>query len=182
MPDRPEVIDLHAVPHPVAPVRRAGFPLDHPYLEQCWTGVIGPSSVLLLRRCTSLWRESMPVQLATAELGAHLGLGKGSGRNSPIWHTVERLLRFRFAAMPQAGELHVYTEVPPVSARQMERLPAWCRREHDRLLGQHLDGLARSTGSATVAGEVAPPPHVRMAQRLERLSTTTTTDPRTLSR
>ncbi|MBW3642411.1 MAG: hypothetical protein KY447_05800 [Actinobacteria bacterium] len=173
-------MDLHAVPHPVAPVRRAGFPLDHPYLEQCWTGVIGPSSVLFLRRCASLWRESMPVQVATADLGAQLGLGKGTARNSPMWHTVERVVRFRFAAMPQPGELHVYTEVPPVPARQMERLPAWCRREHERLLGQHLDGLARSAGNPTVAADPTPPPHVRMAQHLERL--TTTTDPHTLSR
>jgi hypothetical protein len=171
MTTTPEVIDLHPVPHPVATVRRAGFPLDHPYLEHCWTPLIGPSSVLLLRRCAWLWREAAPARIPTEELAGQLGLGKGTGRNSPVWHTVERIVRFRFAAMASPGELHVYTEVPPVAARQLERLPAWCRNEHERLLGQHLDGLARSAGQAAAPPGSPPPPHVRMAQRLDRLTT-----------
>ena len=169
MTPTPEVMDLHAVPHPIAPVRQAGFALDHPYLEHCWSPVIGPSSTLLLRRCAWLWRDGEPARVATEELARQLGLGKGTGRSSPIWHTVERVVRFRFAAMPSPGELHVYTEVPPLPDRQLERLPSWCRREHDRLLGQHLDGLARSAGQ-TAAVEASPPPHERMAQRLERLT------------
>ena len=29
-----EHITIHAAPHPVAKVQRAGFPLEHPYLDQ----------------------------------------------------------------------------------------------------------------------------------------------------
>ena len=181
MTPTPEVIDLHAVPHPAAPVRQAGFPLDHPYLEHCWTPVLGPSSVLLLRRCAWLWREATPFRIPTEELAGQLGLGRGRGRSSPVWHTMERVVRFRFAALASPGELHVYTEVPPVSARQLEGLPGWCRAEHERLLGQHLDGLARSAGQAPVA-EAAPPPHVRMAQRLDRLTNQASTIAPHLSR
>lgn len=170
MTTTPEVLDLHAVPHPVAPVRRAGFPLDHPYLEHCWTGALGPTSVLLLRRCAWLWREATPAQVPLEDLAAQLGLGKGTARNSPVWHTVERLVRFRFAAMASPGELHVYTEIPPVPARQLERMPAWCRAEHERLLGHQLDGLARSAGQAPLVPNEAPPAHVRMAQHLDRLT------------
>src|SRR3712207_5925681 len=100
MTPTPEVIDLHAVPHPAAPVRQVGFPLDHPYVEHCWTPVLGPSSTLLLRRCAWLWRDSEPASVRLEELAGQLGLGKGVGRSSPIWHTVERVVRFRFAAMP----------------------------------------------------------------------------------
>lgn len=189
MTPTPEVLKVHAVPHPVAPVRQAGFALDHPYLEQCWSPVIGPSSVLLLRRCAWLWQEAEPALIPTAELAAQLGLGKGTASHSPLWHTVERIVRFRFAAMTTPGELEVYTEVPPVMERHLDRLPPWCRRQHDRLLGQHLDSLARAAGQAPalpvlrpIDPTVVPPPHVRMAQRLERLSTQASINGRTLSR
>src|SRR4051812_7715010 len=170
MESTPDVLDVHAVPHPATPVRQAGFPLDHPYLEHCWTPVIGPSSTLLLRRCSWLWREAAPAHVSLEELAGQLGLGKGTGRSSPIWHTVERVVRFRFAAMPAPGELHVYTEVPPVPSRRLDRLPGWCRAEHERLLGQHLDGLARSAGQAPASPDAVPPSHVRMAERLERIA------------
>ncbi len=170
MTTTPEVVDLHAVPHPSAQVRQAGFALDHPYLEHCWTPLIGPSSVLLLRRCPWLWREATPARIPAEDLARQLGLGSGTARNSPVWHTIERVVRFRFAAMAAPGELQVYTEVPPVAARQLDRLPSWCRREHERLLGQHLDGLARLPQPPLRA--VTPPrAHVRMAQHLDRLST-----------
>jgi hypothetical protein len=171
MTTTPEVLDLHAVPHPSAPVRQAGFPLDHPYLEHCWTPVLGPSTVLLLRRCPWLWREGMPAHVATEDLASQLGLGRGTGRTSAISHTIDRVVRFRFAAMPTAGELHVYTEVPPLPTRLLERLPGWCRDEHERLLGTHLDALARSVSSAPrTPPEAVSPSHVRMAQRLGRLA------------
>lgn len=188
MTPTPEVIELHAVPHPVAPVRQAGFALDHPYLEQCWSPVIGPTSTLLLRRCAWLWQEAEPARIATAELAAQLGLGKGTGSSSPLWHTVERIVRFRFATMDTPGQLEIFTEVPPVMERHLDRLPPWCRRQHDRLLGQHLDGLARGAGQAPSVAAVrsgdtgVEPPHVRMAQRLDRLTSQSSSNSRSISR
>jgi TrwC relaxase len=46
----PQVLAIHAVPHPNPKVRRVGFALDDPYVEQVWAGVIGPSGLLVLRR------------------------------------------------------------------------------------------------------------------------------------
>ena len=182
MTSTPEIIDLHPVPHPQAPVRQVGFPLDHPYVEHCWTPVIGPSSVLLLRRCSWLWRDAAPASVSTEELAGQLGLARGTGRNSPIWHTVERIVRFRFAAMPSPGELHVYTEVSPLPARQLERLPGWCRDEHERLFGQHLDGLARAAGQGPTSPGAVPPAHLRMARRLDQLAEHTSATARPISR
>jgi hypothetical protein len=165
------------MPHPSAPVRRLGFPLDHPYLEQVWTPIIGPSSVLLLRRCAWLWRDAMPAQVRTEELAAQLGLGKGTGRSSPIWHTVERVVRFGFAATPEPAEIQIYTEVPPV--RRLERLPRWSLEQHERLLGQHLDELARSARSAQ--HESLEAPSSRMNRHLDQLPADSRT-PRALHR
>lgn len=169
MTTTPEVIEVHAVAHPLPPVRHAGFPFDHPYLEHCWRPIIGPSSVALLRHCACRWREAVPAQLRTKDLGPELGLGRGTGRSSPLWRTIERVVRFRFATMALPSELHVYTEIPPVSARQLDRLPPWSQDQHERLLADHIDGLARSAGQA-VAVPDHPPAHVRMAQHLDRLT------------
>jgi hypothetical protein len=50
----PEVLAIHAVPHPNPKVRRVGFTLDDPYVEQVWAAVIGPSALLVLRRLPML--------------------------------------------------------------------------------------------------------------------------------
>lgn len=163
-----EAIDIHAVPHPAKEVRRFGFPLDHPYLEECWAPALGPSSVLLLRHCFALWRDSMPARVESEDLARQLGLGRGTGRHSPLTHTIERLVRFRFASMASPGELDVFTEVPPLPVRTLERLPSWSRERHEHLLGQHLDGLAHASGTGPVP--IEQPANVRMAQHLDRLA------------
>ena len=77
--------------------------------------VVGPSSVLLLRHCVSLWRDATPARVPTEDLARQIGLGRGTGRHSPLQHTIDRLVHFRFASMATPGELHIYTEVPPLS-------------------------------------------------------------------
>ena len=155
------------MPHPLPEVRRAGFPLDHPYLEHCWTPLLGPSSTLLIRRAALLWRDAMPATVTVDDLSQQLGLGSGQSRRSPIWHTLDRVTRFGFGTFGPGGELHVYTEVAPVSAHVLGRLPSWSRAEHERLLTQHLDALARSA-SKPAARDPAPP--ARMAARLQQFS------------
>ncbi|HET6662952.1 MAG TPA: hypothetical protein VFG94_01780, partial [Acidimicrobiales bacterium] len=71
----PEVLAIHAVPDPNPKVRRVGFALDDPYVEQVWAGVIGPSSLLALRRLPVLWRDRKPAVVDVRELGQSLGLG-----------------------------------------------------------------------------------------------------------
>ena len=168
----PRVLEVHPVRHWLAQVRQAGFPLDHPYLEQCWTPVLGPTSVLLLRRCNALWADATPARVPVAQLSGQLGLGRGTAPSSHIWRTVRRLVDNGFALDAAPGELHVYTEVPPVPARLLARTPAWCRQAHDRLLGEHLDALARSSAPKQTLLAVGSPSAVggdpeRMAALLE---------------
>ena len=179
MTPNPEVVDLHAVPHPSVTVRRIGFPLNHPYLEHCWAPVIGPSSVLLLRRCFRLWREAEPARIPVRELAHQLGLGQGTGAHSPVWHTLDRVVRFRFAARASETEFHVFTEVPPLRPRQLDGLPGWCQDEHERILAQHLTALATPPNPELGGGAG---PHARMAERLQRIAHQGTATPRSLGR
>lgn len=168
-------LEVHPAPHPKLEVHRAGFPLDHPYLEQCWTPVLGPSSVLLLRRVPLLWRESAPAQVDVGELGAQLGLGRGDGRHSTMGRTVERIVRFRFANWSEPGVLDVFTEVPPLPERHLDRVPRWCVERHEQLLTTHLEALARQAGEVVepAAGSPFPPGSDarRMSQQLDQLTT-----------
>ncbi len=160
----PERLTLNPVPHPVPQVHRAGFPLEHPYVERCWTSVIGPSSVLLLRRVSALWRQQAPVTVDLSELATSLGLGRGTARSSPIRHTLERVVRFKAAAWSGPGELDVFTEVPPLSPRQLARVPAWTARQHNELLTRHLAELAERASTPAV-----PSTALNMTARLDRL-------------
>ncbi len=56
----------------------------------------------------------------------------------------------------------MFTEAPPVPARQLDRLPVWCQTRHVQLLGAHLDGLAEL--------RAAPVSPTSLAARLDRLS------------
>jgi hypothetical protein len=139
-----EVLAIHAVPHPNPKVRRVGFALDDPYVEQVWAGVIGPSALLVLRRLPVLWREREPTLVDLRELGRSLGLGPSVARGGRAWRTIERLVGFGMAHWLPGDELGVRTEVAPLSGRQLARVPEWTRQVHDRLLGTHLDRLALS--------------------------------------
>ncbi|HEX2064836.1 MAG TPA: hypothetical protein VHE80_10495 [Acidimicrobiales bacterium] len=98
-----EHITIHAAPHPVRKVQRAGFPLDHPYLDHCWAPVLGPTGTLLLRRLPWLSKQASLVEMPVVDLSRSLGLGAGTGRNSPVVRTVERLVGFRLASWRDPG-------------------------------------------------------------------------------
>ena len=143
----PTTMILEPVAHPDPRVHRAGFALDHPYLERCWLPVIGPTSVLMLRRMPILWQHDPAVGVPVEELAAVLGLG-GTGRNSPVWRTIDRLARFNFANRIGDNHVEVYTEVPPLSRRHLAALPASVRETHDQLLAAHIEGLAVAKAAA----------------------------------
>jgi hypothetical protein len=69
-------------------LERVGFPLEHPYLEEVYASVLGPSSVLFLRRAGRLLADHPDgVTLDVVDLSRSLGLGarpdaSDVGRNS----------------------------------------------------------------------------------------------------
>ena len=140
--ERDQVITLNPVSHPDRRVRQVGFGLTDPYVEQCWSAVVGPSTTLLLRRLPELWREHQPAQIEASELGRSLGLSPSMAKHSPLAYTLGRLVRFRFARPvgQQRDNLDVFVEVAPLMAHQLAKVPQWTRNAHDRLLDAHLDG------------------------------------------
>jgi hypothetical protein len=162
----PTTVTLHPASHPEPTVHRTGFTLDSPYLEHCWTPILGPSSVLLLRRVASLWRSEAPASIELGDLAAQLGLGQATSTQSPIVRTLRRLERFNFVTWPAGPGIDVYTEVAPLSPTLRRRLPLWSANEHARLLDNRIEELRR------LAGVTQPPPEQRMSGRLEQLRST----------
>jgi hypothetical protein len=158
----PVPLRIHPVPHPNAHVRQVGFPLDAAYVEQVWAGVIGPSSLLLLRRIPVLWHhQGQPATVALDELGQSLGL-----RPHIAHRSVQRLVRFGMAHWLPSGDLAVPTRVAPLSARQLRRVTSMTRQAHHQLLGAHLDRLARAPTASV------PDLDARITARLDHLEHT----------
>jgi hypothetical protein len=128
------------VDHPDARIQRVGFDLTDPYVEQCWSAVVGPSSTLLMRRLPALWVDRVPAELEASELSRSLGLGVGAGDRSRLMSTLQRVVQFGLARPSTDGAgFDVYHQVAPLTPRQLERVPAWTRDAHDRLFGAHLE-------------------------------------------
>jgi hypothetical protein len=106
----PEVLAIHAVPHPNPKVRRVGFALDDPYIERVWAGVIGPSALPVLRRLPLLWRERERAVVDLREPGQSVGLGPSLARSGRTWRTIERIVGFGMAHWLPGDELGVRTE------------------------------------------------------------------------
>lgn len=139
-PDR--TLSFTPIDHPDTRVQRVGFDLTDPYVEQCWSAAIGPSSTLLLRRLPALWVTRVPAAIDASELSQSLGLGASVSEHSRLVNTLQRLVRFGFAtpAVDGAG-VDVYRQVAPLNPRQLARLPEWTRDTHERLFGAHLEQL-----------------------------------------
>ncbi|WP_346926402.1 hypothetical protein [uncultured Arthrobacter sp.] len=147
-------------------LERVGFPLDHPYIERVYCSVLGPSSVLLLRRAGQLFAEHPEgLRVDLVDLSRSLGLGvrpdaDDLGLHAPLRRTMDRLVRFRTAAWRSDDRLAVHAKLPALERHRVARLPEPVQAAHHRLLTDHLDGLvARAEGRALEPvgpGRVAP--------------------------
>ncbi len=155
--ERDRILRFTPVDHPDARVQRVGFDLTHPYVEQCWSAVAGPSSTLFLRRMPTLWREQVPAVVEASDLSRSLGLGVNVGDNSRFANMLGRLVQFRLGRLdPDGAGFDVYRQVGPLSPRQLDRVPRWTRDAHERIFGEHLSRVAEAAGhSANVASLTA---------------------------
>jgi hypothetical protein len=123
-------------------VQRVGFDLTDPYVEQCWSAVVGPSSTLLLRRLPALWVTQVPAEIGASDLSRSLGLGVGVGERSRLANTLNRIVQFGLARpAPDGTGLDVFRKVAPLSSRQLARVPEWTHATHERMFGNHLEQL-----------------------------------------
>ncbi len=137
---RPMVESLKVTPWSDPLIDRLGHDPRSVYVEQFWLGILGPSTVWLLRHCASRF-DSAPegFELALSDVAGALGLGHKGGRNSPLARSILRACRFGAARAAGEGELQVRRHVAPLNRGQIERLPEFLRERHRIYTERELD-------------------------------------------
>jgi hypothetical protein len=108
-----------------------GFDPRSDYVERFWLGILGPSTLLLLRRIAGLLEERPAgFALPLADTARELGLGHMGGRNNPFVRALRRLCQFDLAQPAGEGVLSVRRRVPPLNRRQIVHLPDGLQRAH----------------------------------------------------
>jgi len=104
------------------------------YVELFWLSTLGPSAVWMLRHFVRHLEATDHAEVAfDADETAHaIGLAAGGRRHSSFARTIERLVRFNVARTVDDRTLGVRRHLPPLTRRQIERLPAALQREHER--------------------------------------------------
>ena len=106
----------------VAPGDPDGYPITHPYVEDLYVPIIGPSTYLLLRLLDRIADEHPDTfTLALDEIAHRLGLGN-KGRSSRTTRTIDRLCSFRLAVRISEDTIVIPRRLPPLSNRQLDRL------------------------------------------------------------
>lgn len=112
---------------------RNGFDPRSPYVEKYWLPVIGPSACWLMRRLASAFDGSPEgFLLPLGETARALGLGDRGGRNSAFFRTLNRLVQFELARPAGRDSLEVARRLPPLTRRQVGRLPGLLQEDHER--------------------------------------------------
>lgn len=153
---RADVLCVRSWPDPV--IDAAGYDPRSAYVETFWAGVLGPSTLLLLRRIAARF-DTAPegFELDPATWAAELGL-RYPGKGSPFARAVGRLCHFGLATAPDPATLLVRRHVPPLARRHLLRLPpslqeahaAWLARERDRSSQAELRRRARQLALSLV--------------------------------
>jgi hypothetical protein len=125
------------------------------YVERFWLPILGPSTTWLLRRVARGF-DDMPsgFRINLADTARALGLGEGTGRNAMITRSIDRACQFGMAQRHGYDRLSVRTHLPPLTRRQLTRLPLAVRNAHDRWMDEHRP--------PTAGRIVVPPPPLRV--------------------
>ncbi len=122
-------------------IDRLGYDPRSVYVEQFWLGILGPSTVWLLRHCAGRLDTSPGgFQLNLGDVAGALGLGHRGGHNSPLARSILRACRFGAARAAGESELQVRRRLAPLNRGQVERLPDFLKARHALHTEQQLDG------------------------------------------
>lgn len=107
--------------------------LSH-YVEMYWTSVLGPTSILLLRRVAHerMRRDSATFSIAGTTLARGIGVGFNSGATSTWQRTLHRLISFRQLHIEHNGLLRFPSHLPSLHDGQVARLPEELIERHHR--------------------------------------------------
>jgi hypothetical protein len=108
-----------------------------PYVERFWLSILGPSTVWLLRRLADgLDGTPEGFVLDLQDAARSIGVGLSGGRGSPFLRSIDRSCRFGAARFVAEDTLAVRRKLPPLTQRQVTRLPERLQHEHATWLAQ----------------------------------------------
>lgn len=130
-PSFPELsLRVSALNDPV--LDQLGFDPRSDYVERYWLSILGPSAVLFLRRIAAELEEQPDgFDLDLVACAQELGLGSKGGKHSPMWRTLDRICRFGLATR-NGSAVVLHRHLPPLTMRQVERLPPHLRTLHQQ--------------------------------------------------
>ena len=112
----------------------SGHPVRSPYVETFWLGILGPTAMWLLRRCSDeIISQPDGALVDLHPLAGSIGLAYHPGRHNPFSRGFERLVMFgmmRHVGNHPQPTFAVRTHVPPLAGRQVARLPEQLQIAH----------------------------------------------------
>ena len=122
--DSPSAAVLPVRPWPDSVIDALGHDPRSAYVERFWLGILGPSTTWLLRYLANRLDASPEgFDLDLASTAQALGLGSKGGRHSPFMRALSRCCQFDVAEARPDGTLAVRRKLPPLTRRQVLRLP-----------------------------------------------------------
>lgn len=138
---------LEVVPWSDADLAETGHDPRGEYVERFWLGLLGPSTTWLVRRFARGLEECPNgFRVDLAETGRALGLGDSVARNSSLQRSLLRACQFDAAHRVSDSRLAVRLQLPPLSRRQLSRLPQSLQLSH-----AHWQERSRSRDTERVA-------------------------------
>ncbi|MCX7621882.1 MAG: hypothetical protein N2037_13690 [Acidimicrobiales bacterium] len=124
---------ISVVPWPDPVLDTVGHDPRSAYVERFWLGVMGPSTVWLIRHLADgLERAPSGFTLNLLDTARILGLASNGGRINSLLNAIERSCLFGAARFDGTGTLAVHRRLPPLNQRQITRLPESLRRQHQQ--------------------------------------------------
>ncbi len=134
--DTSDTLRVESWPDPI--IDQHGVDPRSDYVEQVWLGVLGPSTVWLLRRLAHELDDSpLGFELDLATTALSLGLG-GTGRSGSLMRSLGRACQFGMARAIDGQTLQVRRRLPPATQSQLRKLPDRARDVHDEWMQSRL--------------------------------------------
>jgi hypothetical protein len=130
----PTATQLSIAPWPDPVIDRIGHDPRSPYVERFWLSILGPSTTFLLRHLAGQLEtdpEGFVLDLPTTARAMGLGDRTKVGKQSPFLRALSRTCHFGLARLVD-DVLVVRRRMPPLTSRQVERLPEPLQVEHQQ--------------------------------------------------
>lgn len=120
-----DIVTLHRqVPSPA--LVSHGWAVQSEAVLRCWTPIVGPTGVLLLRQLDYALGAAPKVEVECARLAEAIGVGHKNGHHSPFMRSLARLSIYHLIRPETSAPSHLWVPraVPPPALRHYrERSP-----------------------------------------------------------